>query len=276
MKRNSAIGLLLLTGILWSTGGFIIKLIPWPPLAIAGIRSGLTSIVIYLYARPKTLSFSKYTWIGSLFYTIMVICFVFGNKMTSAGNVILIQYAAPIYVALFGFYFLGEKSTKIDWLSITLIFFGLGCFFIDELSLDQFKGKLLAIFSGIGFAGLTICMRKEKNDNPIHSILIGNILTFLICSPSYFNGVGYNLNSWIMIIFLGIVQLGIAYILYSTAIKYVSALDAIIYPVIEPIFNPLFAFFFLEESMSNNAIFCGAMVLVGVVGRGLFRQSTFK
>jgi len=274
LRRSSAILLLLITGIIWSTGGFLIKLIPWSPIAIAGVRSGFTSVVIYFFDRPKSYLFSKYTWAGALFYTLMVICFVLGNKMTTAGNVILIQYAAPIYVALFSFYFLGEKSTKIDWIAIFLIFLGLGFFFIEELSMNQLNGKIMAILSGIGFAGLTICMRKEKNDSPIHSVLIGNIITFIICCPGYLSGITSTLHSWLIIAFLGVVQLGIAYILYSTAIKHVSALDAIIYPVIEPIFNPVFAFIILGESMSIFGIMGGFLVLLGVVARGFIKKSS--
>ena len=98
MSRGLAIGLLLLTGIVWSTGGFLIKLIPWPPLVIAGLRSGFTAIIIFLYRRPKNFRFGKNTWAGAICYALMVICFVVANKLTSSGNVILIQYAAPVYV----------------------------------------------------------------------------------------------------------------------------------------------------------------------------------
>ena len=106
MNRRKAIGLLLLTGALWSTGGVVIKLISWSPLAIAGIRSGFAAIVILIYSKPKSLKFGSNTWLGAFCYVLMVICFVIGNKMTTSGNVILIQYAAPVYVALFGYYFL--------------------------------------------------------------------------------------------------------------------------------------------------------------------------
>lgn len=273
MKRNNAITLLLITGVIWSTGGFIIKLIPWSPFAIAGLRSGIAFIILYFFAKPKSFSFNYYTKLGAFFYVLMVVCFVFGNKMTSAGNVILIQYAAPIYVALFGFYFLKEKSSKVDWLALVVIFSGLCFFFLEEISADQLKGKLMAFLSGVGFAGLTICMRKEKNQSPIHSVLIGNFLTFFICSPSYFNGLSSSLESWSLLIFLGIVQLGFSYILYSTAIKYVTALDAIIYPVIEPIINPLLAFLILGELMTGKAIFGGSLVLIGVVGRGVIKSN---
>ena len=272
MKRNFAVSLLVLTGILWSTGGFIIKLIPWSPLAIAGIRSGVASVLLYYYDKPKSISFNNYTMLGAFFYTTMVICFVVANKMTSAGNVILIQYAAPIYVALFGFYFLKEKSSKIDWVAIIIIFFGLVFFFYDEISLDELQGKAFALLSGVGFAGLTICMRKQKNGNPIHSVLIGNIFTFLACSPSYFNGIVGKIDYWSLIIFLGVIQLGISYIVYSIAIRHVTALDAIIYPVIEPIFNPVLAYFIIDESMSFNSLIGGFFVLAGVTARGLVRE----
>ena len=182
MNRNSAICLLILTGVIWSSGGFIIKLIPWPPLAIAGLRSGFTLIIILLYSKPNTFKFGVNTWAGALCYALMVICFVMGNKMTTAGNVILIQYAAPVYVALFGFSFLGERSTKIDWIAIIIILIGLGCFFLDELTFNELWGNTLALLSGFGFAGLTLFMRKQKNARPIDSVLIGNLLTFLILS----------------------------------------------------------------------------------------------
>ena len=272
MNRRSAIGLLILTGVIWSTGGFLIKLIPWPPMAIAGIRSGFTALVIFLYSRPKKFVFGINTWAGAFCYALMVICFVAGNKMTTAGNVILIQYAAPVYVALFGFSFLQERSTKIDWFAILVILIGLGCFFIEELSFSELWGNTLALLSGFGFAGLTLFMRKQKNDRPIDSVLVGNLITFLFCSPFYINNLTNDLSSWGLISFLGIIQLGLAYILYSTAIKHVSALDAIIYPVIEPLFNPMLTFVFLGEAMSGTALLGGGLVLLGVVGRGILKE----
>ena len=156
MSRGLAIVLLILTGIIWSTGGFLIKLISWPPLVIAGLRSGFTAIIIFFYSRPKNFRFGKNTWAGAICYALMVICFVVANKLTSSGNVILIQYAAPVYVALFGYYILSERSTKIDWIAIIIILTGLICFFLEELSFQQFWGNALALLSGAGFSVLTL------------------------------------------------------------------------------------------------------------------------
>ena len=192
--------------------------------------------------------------------------------MTTAGNVILIQFSAPVYVAIFSFSFLGEKSTKIDWLSIFIILTGLGYFFTDDLSFSQLWGNIFALLSGFGFAGLTLFMRKQKDGRPIDTVILGNLITFILCSPSYGKVIPFEIDHWLMITFLGVVQLGFAYILYSMAIKYVSALDAIIYPVVEPIFNPIFAFLFLGENMGVNALIGGTLVLSGVIGRGIIQN----
>lgn len=254
----------------------MVKMIPWPPLVIAGIRSGITAIVIYLYDKPERLRFGKNTVGGAVCYTIMVIFYVLANKMTTAGNAILIQYTAPVYVAIFGLSFLGEKSSKKDWMTIVLMLVGLGLFFFEGLSFTSFWGNIAALIAGFGFAGTTLFMRKQKNGRPIDSVLLGNILTFLICVPFLFQDVTFEMGPWIRVTYLGVIQLGLAYILYSTAIKHVSALDSIIYPVIEPVFNPILAFLFLGELMSGNAQFGGALVLAGVLGRGLIQAAQNK
>ena len=274
MSRKLAILLLIITGVLWSTGGLLIKLIPWSPISIAGIRSGLSALIIYLYRKPYSKGFGRNIWAGAFCYSVMVVSFVLANKITASGNVILIQYAAPIYVALFGYSFLGEKASKIDWITIAIIIFGLSCFFYEDLSLKQKWGNVLAIFSGLGFAGLTLFMRKEKNANPIDCVLLGNLITFVVCLPFYSTGVTMEVTPWLSITFLGFVQLGLAYILFSTAIKYVNALDAIIYPVIEPLFNPLLTFIFIGEQMSQTALIGGFLVMTGVIGRGYLSEAS--
>ena len=271
MRRRSAIGFLVLTGIIWSTGGFMIKLIPWPPLVIAGLRSGIAAIVIYLYDRPQKLPVGKYTLGGAVAYAVMVIFFVLANKLTTAGNTILIQYTAPVYIALFGYSFLGEKAGFKDWITILIILTGLLLFFLDELSGTSLWGNIAALFSGFGFAGLILFLRKQKHGRPIDSVLLGNLLTFSLCTPFIVQDVTFEADVWLKIIFLGIIQLGLAYIFFTIAIKHVTALDAVIYPVVEPICNPIFAYIFLNETLGFFARIGGLLVLAGVIGRGVLQ-----
>ena len=272
MKRENAIILLLLAGVMWSLGGLLIKSIPWPPLAISGMRGGIAAIVIYIYSRNDKITITKDKIIAACFYTLVVTLFVMANKLTTAGNAILLQYTAPVYVALFGYMFLGERSTFVDWATIMILLLGLALFFFDDLSFDGYLGNVLAILSGMSFAGLTLLLRKQKDDSPSDSILLGNILTLVIGLPVIVGGTEFDLNSIILILLLGVLQLGIPYILYTTAIKHVTALDAIIFPIIEPILNPILVFIVLGETLGAWSVFGGALVLSGVIFRAILKK----
>ena len=257
---------------MWSLGGLLIKSIPWPPLAISGMRGGIAAIVIYIYSRNDKITITKDKIIAACFYTLVVTLFVMANKLTTAGNAILLQYTAPVYVALFGYMFLGEKSTFVDWATIMILLLGLALFFFDDLSFDGYLGNVLAILSGMSFAGLTLLLRKQKDDSPSDSILLGNILTLVIGLPVIVGGTEFDLNSIILILLLGVLQLGIPYILYTTAIKHVTALDAIIFPIIEPILNPILVFIVLGETLGTWSVFGGALVLSGVIFRAILKK----
>ena len=272
LERKNAIVLLLVAGAMWSLGGLLIKSIPWHPLAISGMRGGIAAIVIYAFSKDKKIIITFDKILAACFYTLVVTLFVISNKLTTAGNAILLQYTAPVYVALFGYMFLGEKSTFIDWITILILLGGLTLFFLDDLSFDGYLGNALAILSGMSFAALTITLRKQKDNNPSDSILLGNILTLIIGLPIIISDTSFNLHSIILILILGIIQLGIPYIFYTTAIKHVTALDAIIFPIIEPILNPILVFFILGEALGHWAFLGGSLVLGSVVLRGLLKK----
>ena len=169
----------------------------------------IAAIVIYINSRNDKITITKDKIIAACFYTLVVTLFVMANKLTTAGNAILLQYTAPVYVALFGYMFLGERSTFVDWATIMILLLGLALFFFDDLSFDGYLGNVLAILSGMSFAGLTLLLRKQKDDSPSDSILLGNILTLVIGLPVIVGGTEFDLNSIILILLLGVLQLGI-------------------------------------------------------------------
>ena len=271
MSRKRAILMLVVTGIMWSTGGLLIKIIPWPPMAISGIRGGIAALTIFLLTRNLRFTWSRTQVAAAVCYVLVVTLFVIANKLTTAGNSILLQYTAPVYVAIFGYTFLGERSTRVDWVTILVLLTGLTVFFFDELTISGVLGNVCAILSGMSFAALTILLRKQKDESPSDSILLGNLLTLLIGLPFILTSVSLDPVPWLLIVVLGVFQLGIPYVLYTTAIKYVTALDAIIYPIIEPILNPILVFLVLGEVLGSWAIFGGILVLGGVIARGLLQ-----
>lgn len=268
INERKAVGLLVITAILWSTGGFFIKWVQCHPLAIAGLRSLISVTFLLIIHRKWRPSWSKYQIAGGIAYTAMVIFFVTGNKLTTAANVILIQYTAPIYVALFGNWFIGEKTTRLDWIFILIVLGGLLLFFLDNITPAGFWGNICAILSGIAMAWLFMLLRKQKSESTIDSILLGNVITAIIGIPFIFHHFP-NFNGWLGLLFLGIFQLGLSYHLFSIAIKHVSALESTLILTIEPILNPIWVFLLAGESPGKWAIIGGIIVFFSITLRSL-------
>jgi drug/metabolite transporter (DMT)-like permease len=265
-EQYKAIGFLIVTAILWSSGGLLIKWISWNPIAIAGMRSAVAALVLLVALRRPHLTWSSAQIGGAIAYTVTVILFVLANKLTTAANAILLQYTSPIYVALFGAWFLGERATWLDWTTILVVIGGMMLFFLDDLTTGGFWGNVCAISSGVTFACFVLFMRKQKNDSPLESVFLGNILTALIGFPFMFQTMP-SASSWVGLLLSGMLQLGLSHVLYSVAIKHVTALEAILISVIEPILNPLWVLLVLGEAPGPWAFVGGFIVLASVTIR---------
>jgi len=261
--------LLALTAVLWSTGGLLIKSVQWDPIAIAGMRSAIASLLLLAISGKPKFTWSRAQIGGAIAYMATVVLFVMATKMTSAANAILLQYTGPIYVALFGRWYLGERTTRLDWITIGIVLLGMGMFFMDSLSTQGMAGNLIAIASGVAFAWLALFLRKQKNERPEDSILLGNWLAAVVALPFMVTNGMPSTESWIGMGLLGIVQLGFSYILYAKAIRHVSALEALLVPVIEPILNPVWVMLFIGETPQQWAIIGGAVVLTAITIRGI-------
>lgn len=269
MTHGISILYLLITAILWSTGGLLIQSIDAHPFAIAGGRSMIAGVLLWVYLRKPRFTFSKAQLAGALFYALTVILFVLANKLTSAANAILLQYTGPIHVALFSWMFLKEKVTKIDWLAIIAVIIGMCLFFMDDISTDGMLGNIVAILAGMAFAGLAISLRMQKDESPLESILLGNIVTGLFGFAWLYQSMPMNQDSMIGLLLLGIVQLGIPYILYAKAIQHVTALESILIPVLEPLLNPLWVFLASGIIPGYGACIGGVIVVTAIIGRSI-------
>lgn len=272
MTHRQSILYLLLTALLWSTGGLLIKSIDAHPFAIAGGRSIIAGIVLWVYLRKPNFTYSIAQLSGAFMYALTVILFVLANKMTSSANAILLQYTGPIWVALFSGVILKERVQTIDWLAIITVIIGMSLFFIDELTISGMNGNIIAICSGFAFAGLAIALRMQKDDSPFESILLGNILTGVFGSYWIMESLPLSNGSIIGLLLLGIIQLGIPYILYAKAIQHVTALESILIPVLEPLMNPLWVFLVTGEIPGKGAFIGGAIVLLAIIFRSIMSK----
>jgi drug/metabolite transporter (DMT)-like permease len=267
-RKSRAVLFLIIAAVLWSSGGLLIKLVAWNPLAIAGGRSAIAALVILAFRRRMRFTWSAPQVGGAVCYAATVILFVLATKWTTAANAILLQYTAPIYVALLSYWLLRERITKSDLTAIAATFGGMILFFLDDLSGGGIAGNFIAILSGFAFAGTALFLRKQRDGSPIESVFLGNILAFLIGFPFMFQALP-GASSWLGLILLGVFQLGCSYILYAEAMKSVTALEGILIPIIEPVLNPIWVFLILGEKPGRWAVLGGAVVLASITLRCL-------
>jgi drug/metabolite transporter (DMT)-like permease len=265
-----AIVFLIGSGVLWSTSGTLVKWVDLNPLAITGVRSAIASVVFLIFiGKPKfTWSFNQLG--GAVVFAATVILFVASIKLTTAANAILLSYTAPIFTALFSGWFLNEKVFWHDWLATTIVVGGIALFFIGRLETRGLWGNIMAIGSGLTWAWMALFLRKQKSGSPFESILLGHWLASLIGLPFILRG-GPSFNGWLGLIFLGVLQQGIAQIMYTLAIKKVKALDSMLIISIEPVLNPLLVFIFIGEKPGKLALLGGSLVFAAVTVRSIGR-----
>jgi drug/metabolite transporter (DMT)-like permease len=267
-ERDKALAQLAATALLWSLAGVCIKSVNLGGLAIAGIRSAVAAAFLFLILPGTRPVWSKSLFAGAACYALTMLTFVTATKLTTAANAILLQYTAPFYVAVAAPRLLGETTRKSDWFTLAAAFCGMILFFMGDLSSDGLLGNILAIVSGLSFAGLAVFLRGQKDASPSQSVLLGNLVTAVVCLPFCFQ-TAPGPTDWLILIFLGVVQTGLSYYLYSLALRHVRALDALLIPIIEPVLNPVWVLFVHGEAPSAGAVLGGAIVLAASAVRGV-------
>ena len=262
-ERRKAILYLALAAILWSTSGLFVKILDWQPISILAGRSLFASIVFLIYLRRIPTRFNRWQLLAAGMFILTQFLFVTSTKMTTAANAIFLQYTAPIYVVLLAFWLLREKPARTDWISMLIIFIGLTLFFADKLSTDGFYGNLLAILSGVTSAVMMVAFRAQKDGNPAESNLIAFLITATLGFPFVLKET-WTVTNWLILAFLGVFQIGLAFIFFTQGIKHIPALEANLIGTLEPVLNPIWVFLFYGESMGAFALIGGLVVLGGV------------
>ena len=266
---------LVITAVLWSSGGILIKALPLSPLTIAGMRSAIAAMVMLFWLRNPKPTWTRYQWGSIVSYAATVSLFVVATKMTTAANAIFLQYTAPVWVGLFSWIITKEKLSKVDGLAVIVVMSGMTVFFLERVDVGSMIGNVVALCAGFAFAGVALFMRAQKGESTTESILLGNVLTALVCLP-FLQPFPFESSIILKLLALGTLQLGASYILYSWALKHVTAIEAILITTLEPILNPVWVALFYGEVPSSVAIFGGLIVVCAVVARNFAHARTLR
>jgi drug/metabolite transporter (DMT)-like permease len=267
---------ILLAVLLWSTGGVFIKLTTLDAFAVNLGRSLFAAITVAVFTYRRGLKLDKFTLLTSFLYAGTLTCFVYANKTTTAANAIFLQYTAPIYILILAPFILKEKFRFSDLITVAICLAGMSLFFLEpqnaenKLAANVFWGNVAALISGLFFGLYFVLLRHPRSlqKNPALSVFYGNILIVLLMFPLILNRppTQINFNDILAILFLGIFQIGIAYVLFTNGVAGgVRSLDASIIGFIEPLLNPIWVFLIIGERPSIWAIVGGAIIIAAVV-----------
>ncbi len=259
----------LITALLWSSGGLLIKLITLTPMQLSFFRCLIAAIVFGIIFGKKVLKVNKLAILNAVFYATVLTSFVIATKTTTAANAIFLQSTAPIYVLIFEPIISKTKWEKINIITIAVCFLGMILFFIGELSPGHLEGNIVALLSGAAFAAFFLGMKKNEKEYQQSAIFYGNIIVALICIPFILELEKLSFSDLWMVSFLGVFQIAVAYAIFTYGIKRILAVEASIISMFEPVLNPFWVFIGYGEVPTIYAIIGGIIIISAISVRTL-------
>lgn len=260
--------LLLAAALLWSTAGAAMKLCQLSGWQIAGGRSLVAGLFLYLFVREARRPPTRAVWVTALAYAATVSLFAVANKLTTAANAIFIQSTAPLWVVLLSGRWLDEQPTRSELWTVPVYALGLLLFFLDELSPGQMTGNWVALAAGLAFATCIIGLRRIQERGP-SALATGNGIAALVTAPFWWGQPLHEPSDWAILVYLGVFQLGLSYLLFARGVRHTPALTASLLVLLEPVLNPVWTFLIAGERPGPWALAGGSIVLVTTVWRTL-------
>jgi drug/metabolite transporter, DME family len=266
--KFSPLWFVLAAALLWSTGGLFIKWTKLSGLELSFYRSFFAVITVAIFTRKEGFGLNRLTAIASVLYAVLLVLFVLATKQTTAANAIFLQYTAPVYLLILEPLIYKEKFRGRDLITVLVCLGGMTLFFVGQLRPQDVAGNLMALASGLCFALYFLLLRhsKARAVNRASSVIYGNLLAVVVLAPVGLAALDkIDLRDAFSFVYLGVVQLGLAYTLFTLAMaRGVRSLDAGIIGYIEPVLNPVWVFLAIGEQPSKWALIGGTIIITVV------------
>lgn len=267
--RSRGLALVALAATLWSSSGLFIKILPQGAATLAFWRSLVAVATIALIrrfqGRRPSFQATRLELLGALCYSGVLICFVAATKLTTAANAIFLQFTAPIYLLILEPLALRTRLARRDLFALFACLGGMALFFREGLGGGALLGNLLGIASGVCLACVSLLIKiqrsRDASRDPAQIVLLGNGLVAALCIPWAFPPMGFAPAHTAALAYLGVFQIGIAYLLFTSGLRLVSATAAMITSILEAVLNPVWVFLGTGERPAGSALVGAAMVV---------------
>lgn len=271
---------LLLVAALFSTGPTAIKACALAPWQVAGFRSGTAALFLLAMLPNRRRLLRPRLWLVGTAYAGTLICYAVASKLTTAANAIFLQSTFPLYLLLLSPLVLRERVRRGDLLFLVTVMAGMALLLLGDdartaVATDPARGNVLSLVSGLLWAMTLVGLRWLERDAAggeglgHEAVVAGNALAFFACLPLALPVHNARPVDWLLIAFLGVVQIGLSYLLLTRAMRRVPALEAGLLLMLEPVLTPLWAWGVHGERPSAWALAGGAVILAATAVRTL-------
>lgn len=250
-------------------------------LDLVQIRVTLASIILFLFLvvfsrdslkiRPKDIGY--FLLLGGVFMALVQGTYFYTISKIQVAAAILIQYLAPIFVAVYSMLFWNERSTLCKITALCMAFGG--CYLVvGGYDLELLRMNRLGIMGGLAsavcFAGYSLLgergMHRYKPWTVLFYALVFSIPTWHILHPPFqYVRLAFDLSQWLWMVYIAVVGTILPFGLFFVGVNYIRSTRASITATLEPISAGFFAFFVLGETMEILQIAGGAMVIGAIV-----------
>jgi DME family drug/metabolite transporter len=246
---------------LFSTGGTAIKLCSFGPWQVAALRCAFAAAALLLLVPETRRRVTGRVALVACAYALQSLLFATSNKFTPAASAIFLQSTSPLYVLLLSPFLLGEKARARDALFLAALAAGMAMFFVGreaprETATDPFLGNVLAVGSGAGWALTILGLRwlgRTGDGGPkdgIQATFLGNVLAACVALPWALPIPHGDVRDWALVVFLGVVQIAVAYMCLTRAASGVPAVELSLLLLLEPVLSSFWAWVKLGEELS--------------------------
>jgi drug/metabolite transporter, DME family len=278
---------ILLAAILWSLSGAFTKALTTPtvfgldtpalepliigathvPIQIAFYRAFFAGLVLLPTLRRADIQFKPMMLVMLVCFALMNASFISAQALGTAANAILLQNSAPLWMFLVSVFWLGEKPGVRGPLSMAVGMLGIGVIIVGEWSGGNALVVAIGLLSGFTYAGVVLGLRILRDLAPAWLTVWNHLLGSLVLLPLVLMLQAPTWPQLAALFLFGAIQLGIPYWLMARGLRTVSASEAGVLTLVEPILTPVWAYFVAGEVPQVWTFVGGAIVLLALAYR---------
>lgn len=273
---------ILLGAALFSTGGVAIKLSSLSGWQVAGFRAAAAAVFMVLLLPAARRGLSWRSALVAVPWAATLVLYTLANKETTAANAIFLQDTAPFYLLILGPWLLRERIVRSDLTFLAALVAGATLLAVSTseplaTAPRPVLGNTYAFASGLTWAlaltGLRWIARRagDTNEDPLVVIVAGCVFAFVVCAPASFPVASIGLLDWVILLYLGFFQIGLAYVFITRGVRQVPALESSLLILFEPALSVLWAWLLLAEMPTGGALVGCAIILAATATHTVFK-----